>query len=197
MPRLCCTPSFTPPSPDRVENEHIGNVDQYRVTREMPLPYSLDTLPDMYDDDDDDDGGIWFHACHLQLPILFHNADWLQISYTCHSTHGTFSGGCHISYSGETGYDSHHVVDKVEINHVLLTAGIIVFFQPSSCIAYSNHVVVTLCRRRFWDSFDTVTMIGIATNRISNSDWHLVSMFLFGWMLLLWLWRWVSATTLF
>lgn len=42
----------------RVENEHIGNVDQYRVTREMPLPYSLDTLPDMYDDDDDDDGGI-------------------------------------------------------------------------------------------------------------------------------------------
>lgn len=42
----------------RVENEHIGNVDQYRVTREMPLPYSLDSLPDMYDDDDDDDGGI-------------------------------------------------------------------------------------------------------------------------------------------
>lgn len=52
-------PSFIPPSSlDRVENEHIGNVDQYRVTREMPLPYSLDTLPDMYDDDDDDDGGI-------------------------------------------------------------------------------------------------------------------------------------------
>ena len=24
---------------DRLENEHIGNMDQYRVTREMPLPY--------------------------------------------------------------------------------------------------------------------------------------------------------------
>ncbi|KAK7044716.1 signal transduction protein [Favolaschia claudopus] len=26
----------------RLENEHLGNVDQYRVTREVPLPYSLD-----------------------------------------------------------------------------------------------------------------------------------------------------------
>ena len=24
---------------DRLENEHLGNVDQYRVTREVPLPY--------------------------------------------------------------------------------------------------------------------------------------------------------------
>ncbi|KAJ7578280.1 EXS-domain-containing protein [Mycena floridula] len=29
----------------RLENEHIGNVDQYRVTREVPLPYSLDRVP--------------------------------------------------------------------------------------------------------------------------------------------------------
>jgi len=26
----------------RLENEHIGNTDQYRVTREIPLPYSLE-----------------------------------------------------------------------------------------------------------------------------------------------------------
>ncbi|KAL1744890.1 EXS family protein/ERD1/XPR1/SYG1 family protein [Schizophyllum fasciatum] len=28
----------------RLENEHLGNMDQYRVTREVPLPYSLDDL---------------------------------------------------------------------------------------------------------------------------------------------------------
>ncbi|KAJ7276061.1 EXS-domain-containing protein [Mycena haematopus] len=39
----------------RVENEHLGNVDQYRVTREVPLPYSLDE-PRVYDADDDEDG---------------------------------------------------------------------------------------------------------------------------------------------
>lgn len=27
---------------DRLENEHLGNMDQYRVTREVPLPYSFD-----------------------------------------------------------------------------------------------------------------------------------------------------------
>ncbi|KAJ7634890.1 EXS family-domain-containing protein [Roridomyces roridus] len=30
----------------RLENEHLGNVDQYRVTREVPLPYSLDVMED-------------------------------------------------------------------------------------------------------------------------------------------------------
>ena len=25
----------------RLENEHIGNIDQYRVTREVPLPYTV------------------------------------------------------------------------------------------------------------------------------------------------------------
>ncbi|KAG7094754.1 hypothetical protein E1B28_005570 [Marasmius oreades] len=34
----------------RLENEHLGNMDQYRVTREVPLPYSLDD--DAEDDDD-------------------------------------------------------------------------------------------------------------------------------------------------
>ena len=27
---------------DRLEAEHIGNMDQYRVTREIPLPYAFD-----------------------------------------------------------------------------------------------------------------------------------------------------------
>ena len=27
---------------DRLENEHLGNMDQYRVTREVPLPYSFE-----------------------------------------------------------------------------------------------------------------------------------------------------------
>jgi len=29
----------------RLENEHLGNVDQYRVTREIPLPYSFTLAP--------------------------------------------------------------------------------------------------------------------------------------------------------
>ena len=27
---------------DRLETEHIGNMDQYRVNREIPLPYAFD-----------------------------------------------------------------------------------------------------------------------------------------------------------
>lgn len=38
---------------DRLENEHLGNMDQYRITREVPLPYSFD-IP-QHDDDDDED----------------------------------------------------------------------------------------------------------------------------------------------
>ncbi|KAG6877197.1 hypothetical protein C0993_009484 [Termitomyces sp. T159_Od127] len=42
---------------DRLENEHLGNMDQYRVTREVPLPYSFDHThdedPDNGEDDDD------------------------------------------------------------------------------------------------------------------------------------------------
>ena len=37
----------------RLENEHLGNVDQYRVTREVPLPYSYDAPS--HDSDDDED----------------------------------------------------------------------------------------------------------------------------------------------
>ncbi|KIN99651.1 hypothetical protein M404DRAFT_16490 [Pisolithus tinctorius Marx 270] len=41
----------------RLESEHLGNMDQYRVTREVPLPYStLEYLPEMSDDDEDDGG---------------------------------------------------------------------------------------------------------------------------------------------
>ncbi|CCL99566.1 uncharacterized protein FIBRA_01584 [Fibroporia radiculosa] len=39
----------------RMENEHIGNMDQYRVTREVPLPYSFDHSPHESDGDEDDD----------------------------------------------------------------------------------------------------------------------------------------------
>lgn len=38
----------------RLENEHLGNMDQYRVTREVPLPYLFDD-PHRHDADDDDD----------------------------------------------------------------------------------------------------------------------------------------------
>lgn len=37
----------------RLENEHLGNMDQYRITREVPLPYSFD-IPQHEDDDDED-----------------------------------------------------------------------------------------------------------------------------------------------
>ncbi|EKM58004.1 uncharacterized protein PHACADRAFT_58738, partial [Phanerochaete carnosa HHB-10118-sp] len=37
----------------RLENEHIGNMDQYRVTREVPLPYSVDEIHE--DDEDEED----------------------------------------------------------------------------------------------------------------------------------------------
>lgn len=40
-------------STDRLENEHIGNMDQYRVTREVPLPYSIEDAGRYSDDDDD------------------------------------------------------------------------------------------------------------------------------------------------
>ena len=39
----------------RLENEHIGNTDQYRVTREVPLPYSFDDVEHESDDDADED----------------------------------------------------------------------------------------------------------------------------------------------
>jgi hypothetical protein len=48
---IVCGPSHTT-AVDRVENEQLGNMDQYRVTREVPLPYSLD-----HDDPAQLDGG--------------------------------------------------------------------------------------------------------------------------------------------
>ncbi|KAJ3807502.1 EXS-domain-containing protein [Lentinula lateritia] len=38
----------------RLENEHLGNMDQYRVTREVPLPYSFDDNHHHIGDSDDD-----------------------------------------------------------------------------------------------------------------------------------------------
>ncbi|KAF8887598.1 EXS family-domain-containing protein [Infundibulicybe gibba] len=40
----------------RLENEHIGNMDQYRATREVPLPYSFEDAAQ--EDDADDEGEI-------------------------------------------------------------------------------------------------------------------------------------------
>jgi len=36
----------------RLENEHLGNADQYRVTRDIPLPYSVELSDDGGDEDD-------------------------------------------------------------------------------------------------------------------------------------------------
>lgn len=41
---------------DRLENEHLGNMDQYRVTREVPLPYQFDDTAHEEEEDDDEDG---------------------------------------------------------------------------------------------------------------------------------------------
>ncbi|EGO29715.1 hypothetical protein SERLADRAFT_457875, partial [Serpula lacrymans var. lacrymans S7.9] len=38
----------------RLENEHLGNMDQYRVTREVPLPYTFDGSGQTNDDEDED-----------------------------------------------------------------------------------------------------------------------------------------------
>jgi len=39
---------------DRLENEQLGNTDQYRITREVPLPYSFDDVDQNADGEDDD-----------------------------------------------------------------------------------------------------------------------------------------------
>ena len=45
------------PSLVRLENEHIGNIDQYRITREVPLPYQdRYKIEDEGDDEGEDDG---------------------------------------------------------------------------------------------------------------------------------------------
>ncbi|TFY63335.1 hypothetical protein EVG20_g6362 [Dentipellis fragilis] len=40
----------------RLENEHMGNMDQYRVTREVPLPYSFDEVG--HESDGEEDGEV-------------------------------------------------------------------------------------------------------------------------------------------
>jgi hypothetical protein len=39
----------------RLENEHLGNIDQYRVTREVPLPYSFDDTVEEEEEEEDGD----------------------------------------------------------------------------------------------------------------------------------------------
>jgi hypothetical protein len=39
---------------DRLENEQIGNIDQYRIIREVPLPYSFDEVAPGTDGEDHD-----------------------------------------------------------------------------------------------------------------------------------------------
>ncbi|GLB42048.1 putative EXS family protein [Lyophyllum shimeji] len=52
----------------RLENEHLGNMDQYRVTREVPLPYSFDDphVVDADDGDDDDDEALQIAAAGVK-----------------------------------------------------------------------------------------------------------------------------------
>ncbi|KAJ7683000.1 EXS-domain-containing protein [Mycena rosella] len=53
----------------RLENEHLGNVDQYRITKDVPLPYDLDDAH--ADDVDEDDEGSpsrkWFPQRAIRL----------------------------------------------------------------------------------------------------------------------------------
>jgi len=35
----------------RLENEHLGNIDQYRATRDVPLPYGVDSSANDPDED--------------------------------------------------------------------------------------------------------------------------------------------------
>ncbi|KAG5651839.1 hypothetical protein H0H81_007245 [Sphagnurus paluster] len=43
---------------DRLENEHLGNMDQYRVTREVPLPYSFDDVHTANAEEEDEDESL-------------------------------------------------------------------------------------------------------------------------------------------
>jgi hypothetical protein len=51
-----------------LENEHLGNMDQYRVTREVPLPYSLDDIG--RDDDRDERSDKNDRVRWLKLPSM-------------------------------------------------------------------------------------------------------------------------------
>ena len=45
----------------RLENEHLGNIDQYRVTREVPLPYTYDDPSPDSDGDEEEDAPSHSH----------------------------------------------------------------------------------------------------------------------------------------
>lgn len=56
----------------RLENEHLGNADQYRVTRELPLPYTVDPgeLSDDGGDEDDQVQSKFSQKSPLRLSTL-------------------------------------------------------------------------------------------------------------------------------
>jgi hypothetical protein len=41
--------------PVRMENEHLGNMDQYRALKEIPLPYHLDIIGQTEEEQPDTD----------------------------------------------------------------------------------------------------------------------------------------------
>ncbi|KAF7426119.1 hypothetical protein PC9H_008485 [Pleurotus ostreatus] len=53
----------------RLENEHLGNVDQYRITREVPLPYSFDEASQ---DDDNDESDAQAGVASSRMAWLFY-----------------------------------------------------------------------------------------------------------------------------
>jgi hypothetical protein len=55
----------------RLENEQIGNKDQYRVAREIPLPYrSEENVPE--EDEDEVEDGKQAHLRRGWMPMLYH-----------------------------------------------------------------------------------------------------------------------------
>ena len=42
-PSYSLNPESDGVNPVRLENEHLGNIDQYRATRDVPLPYLFDS----------------------------------------------------------------------------------------------------------------------------------------------------------
>jgi hypothetical protein len=54
----------------RLENEHLGNVDMYRVSREVPLPYHVHAARNARTDDEDDDDLEASVARQRRIPAL-------------------------------------------------------------------------------------------------------------------------------
>jgi hypothetical protein len=57
---------------DRLENEHVGNKDQYRVTREVPLPYNINRYVEEEEEDDADEEEENNRPGWMRMPLLYH-----------------------------------------------------------------------------------------------------------------------------